>query len=116
MAVKKKSAVKKKQRGPATVVSKTENIVGPVIEYTGRRPGTIEIPRIRVLALVYNMMDDEADKSAGPEMLAECMETLTQDDVDNFVLRELPKLPGYNVRDALKILDCLTRFRQRYFA
>ena len=85
---------------------------------TVRKPDvpTVSIPRAKVLALVFNMMDPQADKSVGPEILAEYVGEFSQADVDNFVLHEVTKLPGYNLRDGLRILDVLTKWCNTYFA
>lgn len=76
----------------------------------------VSISFARVMALVHNNMSPVADKAAALEMLAEQLGSLTQVQIDNFVLHQLPKLPGYHVRDALAILDNLTKFRERYFS
>ena len=84
----------------------------PVRNRVGRK---VEVDLARMLALVHNNMSPVADKSAALEMIAEQLGSLTQVEVDYFVLHQLPKLPGYDVRDALHILDNLTEFRERYF-
>lgn len=76
----------------------------------------VEVDLARMLALVHNNMSPVADKAAALEIIAEQIGSLTQVEVDYFVLHQLPKLPGYHVRDALAILDNLTKFRERYFA
>jgi hypothetical protein len=105
--VKKKLTSKKKNK-PLTVVQYREIP-------RERDPNMVEIPREKVLALVFNMMDSEADKRVGPETLAMYFGNLTQEDVDDFVLKTVRKLPGYSLRDGLRIADCLTRWRLTYF-
>jgi len=100
----------------------------PVRNRVGRK---VEVDLARMLGMVHNNMSPVADKSAAlemvaeqigtltqaeVEMVAEQIGTLTQAEVDYFVLHQLPKLPGYHVRDALAILDNLTKFRERYFS
>lgn len=98
-----KKAAKKKVQSPEIQV-----VYAP-------KPGHVEIPLAKVLALVFNMMDGEADKRVGPEILAEYTGRLTQNDIEDFVMQTVRNLPGYNLRDGLRIADALTKWRKQYF-
>lgn len=79
------------------------------------QPGHIQIPLTKILTLVHNMMDPRADKTVGPELLAEYVGNFTQQDVDDFVMGVVRKLPGYSLADGLRIAENLTRWRNSFF-
>lgn len=119
-ARKQKSARKRKIEAEAARVkrvaatkTRVTKVVTSAIETL--KPGHIQIPLIKVLTLVHNMMEPNADKRVGPELLAEYVGHFTQKDVDDFVMGVVRKLSGYSLADGLRIADNLTRWRNSYF-
>lgn len=91
----------------------------PVVQYIEvpreQDPGMVEIPRAKVLAMVHNIMDNEAAKDVPLEMLAEYVGSFSKQDEDQFVLEVVRNLPGYSLREGLRIADNLRRWREKYF-
>ena len=77
--------------------------------------GHVEIPLVKILALVCNIMDPEADKTVALETFAQYVGMLSQAEVEAFVLKDVTRLPGYTCREGLRILDFLTRWRTTFF-
>lgn len=91
----------------------------PVVQYIEvpreQDPDMVEIPRAKVLAMVHNIMDNEAAKDVPLEMLAEYVGSFSKQDEDQFVLEVVRNLPGYSLREGLRIADNLRRWREKYF-
>ncbi len=112
MKTPKKPAKKKK----SNIVGFSGNAKQPhVITSYEVQPGMVQLPLAKVLALVFNIMDPEADKTVALETLAEYTGQLSQKDVDDFVMGTVRKLPGYNLRDGLRIAEALTKWQDKYF-